>query len=107
EGLLLGVWASCMFYTKPDVWAKIRNACSYLWLPSLLAFAGVAFLDPSARYVYGYSLIAIIFTIVLIHVVERRSLVNHWITYNIARSSYSLYLVHAFTIAASLAILSR
>lgn len=107
EGLLLGVCASYVFYNDPDLWTKAKRFCSFAWLPSIIALAGIALLGSAAKHVLGYTIAAVAFTILLIHLIGRSAFWGQRIVYGIACCSYSLYLTHAFMLAIGLSLIQK
>ncbi len=100
------MWASCLAQFLPAMWQNARRICSVLWLPSLVALPCMILLQPAPRYVYGYSVVAVLFLIILIHLVDRPSVVPEGLSSGLARCSYSLYLTHGLMISLALHIVS-
>jgi peptidoglycan/LPS O-acetylase OafA/YrhL len=102
EGLALGVLAAWVYQYAPEVWRRWQIVARWLAFPAIALFISMAFWPFHLLHNPGLSIIALIFTTLLVAVAGREPLplATHPWTYRIALWSYRLYLTHSLTIHA-------
>ena len=109
EGLLLGFWVAYLPHFTPVSFGRLKTVCRWLSIPALVILAGMPFLSEASMYRTGLTVLALLYTVILISQVDRKAsfIARHKITKAIALASYSLYLIHALMIHLALKCTAR
>lgn len=107
EGLLLGVWASGLCHNHNRLWAQAQRLLAHAWPVCLLMFASVGFMSPTYKYAIGFTVVALSFTGLLIKLAGEEPLIESKAIYQVAASSYSVYLVHAVVLAPGMSLVQK
>lgn len=100
EGLVLGVWASCIYIEHPSIWPRLEQVCRWLFWPLAAILASIPYWNLEQVYRWSYSLTAVCFATCLVAIVRARPFrIATWAaTFWIATTSYSVYLTHSLAI---------
>ncbi len=103
DGLVLGVAARWLNFYRPAAWQRVRHLCRVGAIPALLLLGGVYWIPPRLFYDWGYTYLAILFTVLLAAVAGARPLpgATARLTRAVALGSYSVYLTHALALHAA------
>jgi peptidoglycan/LPS O-acetylase OafA/YrhL len=103
DGLVLGVAVRWLSTFRPGAWLRVRRLCRAAALPAVLLLAAVYWIPPRLFYDWGYTYLALLFTVLLAAVAGARPLPGAAspLIQALALSSYSVYLTHALALHAA------
>jgi peptidoglycan/LPS O-acetylase OafA/YrhL len=102
EGLVIGVYLSYLRWLKPASWARLKPIARMLVIPALIVIGVNPFLPPVPQYLFGYTLIALAFGVLVAALADSPALpgARSRVVYLVAMWSYSIYLVHTLAMLA-------
>ena len=96
EGLVIGVYLSYVRWLRPALWVKLKRLARWLVLPALLAVSVNPYLPAVPRYLFGYTMIAGAFGVLIAAMADSPAvpLARQRAVFYLAAWSYSIYLTH-------------